>query len=164
MRRLRRKYETPKKPYDKARIEKEKELLEKYGLRRKREIWRAESILRRIRRRAREILAHRDEAKEKELVEKVVKMGLLSGEPAVEDILGLTVEDILERRLQTLVYRKGLARTPKQARQFIVHGHIAVDGRKAVWPGMLVPKDMEEKISFYKKNLMEGEGVGKGEN
>jgi len=58
------------------------------------------------------------------------------------------VEDILGRRLQTLVYIHGLARTPKQARQLIVHGHIAIDERKVRVPSYLVRKDEEEKISY----------------
>ncbi len=146
MKKHRKKYEKPKKPYDKIRIERERELLSKYGLRRKREIWRAEAILRNLRRRARDILARKDPEKERELLEKVVKMGLLEDNPTLEDVLGLTVENILERRLQTLVYRLGLARTPKQARQFIVHGHVELDGRRVVWPGMLVPAGAESKL------------------
>jgi len=66
----------------------------------------------------------------------------------LEDVLGLTVRDILERRLQTQVYKKGLARTIKQARQLIVHGFIAVDGRTVSRPGYLVTADEEDKLSY----------------
>ncbi len=155
MKRQKKKYERPKKPWDKARIEEEKKLLEKYGLRRKREIWRAESILRNYRRIARELAAKRDKEKEKILIDKLFKMGILKKKDAtLDDVLALTVEDILERRLQTLVHKKGLAKTLKQARQFIVHGHIALDGRRVRWPSMLVPLGHEDKISFYEKSKL----------
>ena len=147
MRRLKKKYETPKKPWDKARIEEEKKLMKKYGLRRKREIWRAEAILRKYRRMARDLNATKNEEKTKQLIEKLYKLGILKSKDAtLDDVLGLTVEDILERRLQTIVYRKGFANTPKQARQFIVHGHVFIKGRRVVFPSYLVPRDEEDKI------------------
>jgi len=167
LRRLKKKYKRPKKPWDKERIEEEKRLIEKYGLRRKREIWRAREILRRFRRRARRLAAERDKEKEKILLDKLYRMGLLDKNATLDDVLSLTVEDILERRLQTIVYKLGLAKTPKQARQFIVHGHIAFDGRRTVYPSMLVPRGMEDKISFYGKPLIDvrkgDETVKKGE-
>jgi len=147
MRRLKRKYETPKRPWDKERIEEEKKLMEKYGLRRKREIWRAEAILRKYRRMARDLNAKKDEEKAKQLVEKLYRMGILkSKDSTLDDVLSLTVEDILERRLQTIVYRKGFANTPKQARQFIVHGHVFINGRRVPFPSYLVPINEEDKI------------------
>ncbi|OYT41525.1 MAG: 30S ribosomal protein S4 [Candidatus Aenigmarchaeota archaeon ex4484_224] len=69
----------------------------------------------------------------------------------LDDVLGLTVRDILERRLQTIVYRKGLANTPKHARQLIVHGHVYINGRRIVWPSYLVPRDEEDKIEVRLK-------------
>jgi len=155
MRKLKKKYKRPKRPWDKARIEEEKKLMEKYGLRRKREIWRAKEILRKFRRRARRLAAERDKEKEKILLDKLYRMGLLEKDATLDDVLSLTVEDILDRRLQTLVYKLGLARTPKQARQFIVHGHIAFEGRRTVYPSLLVPRGKEKEISFYGKPLIE---------
>lgn len=147
----RRNYDTPKKPYDRARIEKERKILREFGLRRKKEIWKAESILRNFRQRARELQARREEIKEKALFEKLNKMGI--GCSKLEDILVISLEDILSRRLQTIVYKKGFASTPLQARQFIVHGHIFVDGRKTVWPSYIVQKEEEDKITIS-KNLV----------
>lgn len=158
MRKLKKKYKRPKKPWDKERIEEEKKLMEKYGLRRKREIWRAREILRKFRRRARRLVAEKDKEKEKVLLDKLYRMGLLDKNATLDDVLSLTVEDILERRLQTIVYKLGLAKTPKQARQFIVHGHIAFDGRRTIYPSMLVPRGMESRISFYGKPLVEVKG------
>lgn len=150
MRRQRRKYETPRRPWAEERIEEEKKLLEEFGLRRKREIWRAEALLRGWRRRARELVAKKNEKAEKELLQKLMKLGLLENGAGLDDVLKLDVRDVLNRRLQTLVYKKGLARTIKQARQFIVHGHIAVDGIRTRWPSMVVP--VENKITFYEKS------------
>ena len=146
MRRSKKKYQKPLKPWDKERIEKEKELMKTYGLRRKREIWRTENLLRKYRRMAREIIAEKNKEKEKILIKKLERLGILSPNSTLDDVLGLTVENFLERRLQTLVFRKGLANTPKQARQFIVHGHVKINGRKIVYPSYLVPKDEEDKI------------------
>jgi small subunit ribosomal protein S4 len=151
MKRSRKKYEKPKRPWDKARIEKEKEILKKFGLRRKRELWRAEAILRKYRRMARELAAKKDKEKEKVLIEKLKKIGVLKEGSALDDVLALTVEDILERRLQTIVYRRGLANSIKHARQLIVHGHVKINGRKINYPSYIVPKDEEDKIEVVKK-------------
>jgi len=152
MKKQSKKFEKPLKPWNKERIEREKNLLQNYGLRRKHEIWRAESILRNYRRLARELRAKRDKEKESILIRKLSRLGLVAPHATLDDVLALTIDKILERRLQTLVYRKGLANTPKQARQFIVHGHIAVDGRRARWPSTLIPVDLDNKISFYERS------------
>jgi len=86
----------------------------------------------------------------KPLIRRLYNMGLLPSEDAtLDDILNLRVEDILERRLQTIVYRKGLASSIYHARQLIVHGHIAVDSRRVRSPGHLVSRWEEEKIGYY---------------
>ncbi|MBU5682183.1 MAG: 30S ribosomal protein S4 [Candidatus Aenigmarchaeota archaeon] len=147
MRRLRRKYEKPLKRWDKARIEREKELMKKYGLRRKKEVWKAESIARKYRRIARKLIAKPDKDEERKILEKIRKYGFIDA-TKLDDLLNLTAEHILERRLQTIVYKKGLANTIKQARQLIVHGHIAIDNRKVKFPSYLVKKEEEDKISL----------------
>src|SRR3989344_2995934 len=114
MKRQKKQYERPLKPYDKARIEKEKEILTKYGLRKKTEIWRAISILRNFRRLARELEAKRDKTRESILLEKLRKLGLIDETANLDDVLALDVEKILERRLQTIVFKKGLATSAKQ--------------------------------------------------
>lgn len=162
MKRQKKKYERPLKLWDKIRIETEKKLLKDYGLRRKKEIWRVESILRNYRRLARTLAAKRDKEMEKILLDKLFRMGLIDKSANVDDVLALTVENILDRRLQTLVFKKGLANTPRQARQFIVHGHIALNGRRIKWPSTLIKKGEEKKISFYDKSkLRSGERVEK---
>lgn len=146
MRRLRKKYEKPKRIWDKERIEEEKKIIKEYGLRRKKELWRSEAILRKWRRIARELIGKKDEKKEKELIQKLNKLGILNENATLDDVLGLTVKDILERRLQTVILRKGLANSVKHARQLIVHGHVKIDGRKILYPSYLVKKDEEDKI------------------
>jgi small subunit ribosomal protein S4 len=152
MKRQKRKFERPRKLWSKARIEEEKKIKQTYGLRRKKEIWKAESILRNYRRLARNLAARRDKDKEKILLGKLFRMGLINKEANLDDVLALSIESILDRRLQTLVFKKGIASTTKQARQFIVHGHVAFDGRRVRWPSMLIPLGGEDKISFYEKS------------
>ncbi|HDH91682.1 MAG TPA: 30S ribosomal protein S4 [Candidatus Aenigmarchaeota archaeon] len=151
MRRFKKKYQKPKKPWEKARIEEEKKLMKEYGLRRKKEIWRAEAILRKYRRMARELNARMDKEKEKILIQKLIRLGILNNGATLDDVLELSVKDILNRRLQTIVYKKGLANTIKQARQLIVHGHVYIKGRKVIWPSYLVPREEEDKIEVKLK-------------
>ena len=134
----RRKYSTPKKPYDRARLETERKIKYDFGLRRKREIWRAQELLRNFRQRARELQAKRDEEKEKVLFDRIHSLGIECSN--LEDVLEIGLEDMLGRRLQTVLHKKGIANTPLQARQFIVHGHVIVNGRRIVWPSYIVGK------------------------
>jgi len=150
MRRIKKKFKKPLRPWDKERIEEEKKLLKKYGLRRKKEIWKAESILRNYRRRARNIAAQNDKEGEKILLDKLYKLGILEKRDVdLTAVLGLKVDDILKRRLQTIVFKKGMSNTPLHARQLITHGHIAIDGRRFIFPSYLVPRDIEGKITYY---------------
>jgi len=146
----RKKFETPLRPWEKTRIEEERELLREYGLRRKREIWRVDSLLRNFRRRARELLAKESEKAKTELIEKLNRLGVVKKNAELEDVLALTTKDLLERRLQTIIVKKGLANTVKEARQLIVHGHVTIDGRKVRKPSALVYVDKEDKISTTK--------------
>ena len=146
MKRQRKKYKTPTKPWDKQRIEKERELVKTYGLKKKREIWRAFSLLRKYRKMARELAAKKDKEMEKTLVKKLVVLGLLNEGANLDDVLGLTLENILDRRLQTILFKKGLVNTISQARQLIVHRKVLIEGRKIVYPSYLMSADEENKI------------------
>ena len=139
-------YKRPKRPYDKERITKEKKILKEFGLRRKKEVWRAESLLRNFRRRAQSLLARSDDQKQKELFDRLNKLGLKVEK--LDDVLILDLEHILARRLQTIVYKKGLAKTIKEARQLIVHRHVIVDDRKIWYPSYLVTAEKEANISL----------------
>ena len=156
MRRFKKRYKRPKSPWDAAQIKEDKKLISEYGLKRKKEIWIAQSILRRFRQRARELIAEKNEEKEKTLLEKLQSLGLLESGKGLDDVLALTVRDVLNRRLQTVVFKKGLGKTIREARQLITHGHIAVDGRRIRFPGYLVPKSQEDKIDLYETSKLGG--------
>ena len=89
------------------------------------------------------------EAQEKELLNHLVRVGFISPNAKLEEVLDLNVEDVLRRRLQSLVYRKGLSNTAKEARLFVVHGHITLNGKKINAPGHIVQKADEDNIDFY---------------
>ena len=153
--RFRKKYDRPLKPWQKQRILEEVKLMKEFGLRRKKEIWIVAAILRKYRSIAKEIIKLRSandpraEVLQEELFNTLSKYGLINKEDAhIEQVLNLTVRDILNRRLQTLVYKKGLARTPRQARQLIVHKHIMVGDKVVAAPSYLVTVEEENKIQF----------------
>jgi small subunit ribosomal protein S4 len=85
---------------------------------------------------------------ENELLTKLKKIGILQETAVLDNVLDLTIEDILERRLQTIVFRKGLARTIFQSRQLITHGHITIDDRRITVPGYMVAKLDEPKVIY----------------
>lgn len=87
--------------------------------------------------------------KKDQLTNHLYRYGLVGEGADLGDILALKVEQQLDRRLQTLVQRKGLARSPKQARQFITHGHIAIAGRRVTVPGYRVERAEEAEIAYY---------------
>ena len=149
MKKQRKQFSRPLKPYDKERIGKEKKILERYGLRRKREIWKAEAILREFRQRARDLASKKDKEQEKLLLEKLYKLGLIPKNASLDDVLSLELDKLLDRRLQMIVFRKGLSSTIKQSRQFIVHGHIAINGRRARWPSQFLTTEQEKLVDFY---------------
>jgi len=146
MRRLRRKFKRPRAPWDAARIEEEAKILREFGLRRKREIRKAEAIVRNFRRRARNLIAVKDEKKMKILLDKLTEIGLIQKGQGLDQVLQLKASDILGRRLQTIVYKKGYASSIKDARQKIVHGHVYLEGRKTTFPSYLVPAEKEVLI------------------
>ncbi len=152
-RRCKNKAARPKKLWDKARIEEESKLKREYGLKNMRELWTAAAELKKVRTQARNLLSlTKEERAEKEriLMQKLYRLGILPEHAELEDVLSITVRDFLERRLQTVVFRKGLARTIKQSRQLITHGFIAIDGRRVDVPSYLVRRDEEDKITYYK--------------
>ena len=145
-------YNTPSHPWQKVRIEEERTLTQQYGLKNKKEIWKANTKIRSMRRQARKLTATSgDEQAQKEkslLLAKLNRLGMLEQESGLEDVLRMTPENILDRRLQTQVYLQGLSSTAKQARQLIVHGHISVDGAVTRVPGMIVTKLQEKNITY----------------
>ncbi len=142
----------PKKIWNKSLLLEELQLMGEYGLRNKKELWLARARLKWIVRRARSLLSMTAEERaplEMPFKEKLYKMGFIE-DPSVslDRILSLDVRAVLERRLQTIIYRMGLAKSIYHARQLIVHGHVAVAGRRVTSPGFLVPRELEDKISL----------------
>lgn len=145
-RKLRNKYARPKKLWDVERLAEEKNLRTEYGLKNMRELWRVTAGLKKYRREARRLLSvteeeRRDDAKK--VLAKLARLGVMKDGAVLDDVLSLGVKDLLERRLQTLVLRKGLARTVQQARQLITHGFISVNGSRVTRPGYIVSLDEE---------------------
>jgi len=150
-RRQRKKYSKPFKRWDKERIEKEKSLMKEYGLKNKKEIWKIASKLKGFKYQARRLVAKRSEQAEiekRQLLAKLYTLGLLDKDAKLDDVLSLTENDLLERRLQTQVVRVGLARSIKQARQFITHEHIMVGDKVVNIPSYLVKRGEEQMIKF----------------
>ncbi|MCS7137774.1 MAG: 30S ribosomal protein S4 [Candidatus Caldarchaeum sp.] len=147
--RIRKKYETPGHPWRRESLEEELKLMGEYGLRNKRELWRAASILRKYRAMARKLfvaVGERRIAEEGRLIGRLNRLGVLPQGATLDDVLKLTVRDFLERRLQTIVFRAGLARTIFHARQLITHGKILVGGKKVRAPSYHVNKGEEETV------------------
>ena len=138
-------YSKPRKPYDLVRIKSEDEIVNKYVLKSKIEIWKAKAKLDKIRRIAKSLLRGSSEQEQNSFLEKLSKQGY--NVKNVVEVLALTEGDILNRRLQTVVYKKGIATTPKGARQMITHKRIIVDKRIVNVPSYLISKDEETKIS-----------------
>ncbi len=150
-RKTRKKYSTPSHPWQAERIEKEKVIFRDYGLKNKKEIWRTISMLKRFKSQVKDLISRsgaQAEKEEKQLRDKMMRMGLISEGAKLEDILDLNVDAIMERRLQTQVQKKGFAKTAKQARQFIVHGHVTVGDKKVTVPSYLLLAGEENQIAF----------------
>jgi len=150
-RKFKSKYSGPGHPWQRARLEEERVLVREYGLSTKRELWKINSKLKDFATQAKRLIALRTvqaELEKKQLLDRVARLGLLPAGAKLDDVLALTVKDLLNRRLQTLVLKKGLARTPMQSRQFIVHEHVMVGPRKITAPSYLVPIVEEALVSF----------------
>ena len=157
IRRQRKKIVTPGHPYDKVRLERELPLVGEYGLRNKKELWKARTILSTARKQARTLLALDPEVRsqrENELLSRLSRFGLLPKGSDLDSVLSLDVQTVLERRLQTLVHRKGLAATTYQARQFIAHRHIALGDGVVTTPSRLITVNEEEKLNYAPRSSL----------
>jgi len=150
-RRFRNKSERPKKLWDTDRITHDKALRLQYGLRNMRELWMATAELKKYRREARllnSLPAEEKAANSGQILTKLARMGILKEGSGIDDVLSLEVRHVLERRLQTLVLRKGLAKTAVQSRQLITHGFISVNGRRVTRPSYLVDLNEEATMGY----------------
>lgn len=151
MKRKHKRYSRPKRPFDKSRIDEEARIKKDFGLKNKKEIWRAEAKINSMREKAKKLIAAEPEEQEA-LFTRLKKMGLEVN--SIGDVLSLDKEDYLKRRLQTLLFNKRLASTAKAARQIITHKKVLVNGRIVDSPSYIVPIILEEKIEVVRKKPM----------
>lgn len=152
--RPRKKFSSPRNPWSGDQLARELYLVGTYGLRNKKELWKAQTELSNARKQARTLLAAPTARRlivEPQLLGKLMKLGMIGAAASLDDVLTLTVENVLERRLQTLVWRKGLATSPYQARQMINHGHINIGDKVVTIPSYRVRQN-EEPLLRIKDN------------
>lgn len=152
----RKKYIKPSQPWQRERIEDERIIVKDYGLRNKKEIMKQNSEIKRITSQAKKIIRENKKGseqiklEEKQLLDRLSRYKLIEAGAKIDVVLSLTLFDLLERRLQTIVAKKGLARSSKQARQMIVHGHIFVNNNKVSVPSYMVSREEENMIDYVK--------------
>ncbi|MAE13624.1 30S ribosomal protein S4 [Candidatus Woesearchaeota archaeon] len=156
-RKTRKKYETPKHPWNKARIDSEKALVKEYGFRRKKEIYKMGSLLKAYKDRAKDLIPKQSvqaDLLRNQLRSKLITLGLISEESQISEILGIEIEELMNRRLDSILVKKGLARSPLQARQFITHGHVLVSEKPITSPCYLVSTEQESQVIFRARSSL----------
>jgi len=143
------KFVRPKKIWSKTRIETEMAITKAYGLKNTKEIWRTETAIAKIRDQAKKLIVKPQE--QKAFFNRLKNMGLVKGDANIDDVLALTKEKLLDRRLQTIVYKIGLAKKIKEARQLITHRKIKINDKIMDVPGYIVRIDEERKITLVHK-------------
>jgi len=161
-RKTRKKFARPMHPWEAVRIKEEGLIKRNYGLTNKKEIWKASTELRRLKLQAKKLIRERSkpgylQSEEKKFLKSLEKYGWATEDSPLEAVLTLELKELLDRRLQTIVYKKGLALTIKQARQFIVHGHIIVNEKKITIPGYKVTVNEEHGLSFNQTSTLTNE-------
>eukprot|EP00657_Telonema_sp_P-1_P009570 TRINITY_DN380_c0_g1_i7.p2 TRINITY_DN380_c0_g1~~TRINITY_DN380_c0_g1_i7.p2 ORF type:complete len:194 (-),score=87.16 TRINITY_DN380_c0_g1_i7:343-924(-) len=166
-RNLNRVYKNPRRPFERERLEKELRMCGQYGLRCKREIWRVNLTLSNMRRTARTLLTlpethERRQLEGSALLRRCHNLGFLeSDKDQLDYVLSLTVPDILERRLQTVVHKIGLAKSVHHARVLIRQRHIAVAKQIVVTPSFIVRTSSERHIAFAEQSPFGGGRPGR---
>ena len=142
-------WQKPKRPLNYDLIMDELKTLGTFGLKTKRELWKTQTELSRVRLQARSLLALRQDERERKepiLMQSLSRIGLVNEDSTLDDVLNLQVTDLLSRRLQTIAQRKLYFKTPYQARQAIVHGHIMIGDSVVTIPSYIVKTEEEAKI------------------
>jgi len=144
-------WKKPKRPLNYELKMEELKTLGTFGLRTKRELWKTRTELSRVRHQARLLLGLRQEVREEKepvLMKSLARIGLVNAEATLDDVLNLGTDDLLSRRLQSIVTKKLGFKTPYQARQAVIHGHIMIGDRKINIPSYTVKVDEEDSIHF----------------
>ncbi len=156
----RKKFETPRFRWRKDILQEELKLVGQYGLRNKHELWRHKTMLSKTRSIARSLIGKTPKERikmENELLGRLKKLGILNETAVLDNVLDLSIEDLLERRLQTIVFRKGLARTVFQSRQLITHGHITIGNKRVTVPSYIVGKKEEPNVTYSPQSKLTDE-------
>ena len=148
-------YSRPFKIWDRARLDEEKPTIKEFGLKNKKELWKAASLLRKYSGQAKRLIPLRGkqaDIEKTQLIGKLSSLGAIEPNASLDEVLGLGIKDFLERRLQTVVFRKRLARSITQSRQFITHKHVSVKDKIITSPSSLVPLSVEGEVGFVDKS------------
>lgn len=153
----RKKYNTPRFSWRGDTLQEELKLIGQYGLRNKHELWLHETMLSNFRGIARSLIGQPPEVRkrmENELLARLKKLGILHETAVLDDVLDLTIENVVERRMQTVVFRRGLTKTIQQARQLITHGHISIGNKRVTVPSYIVAKKEESQIAYAPQSTL----------
>ena len=153
---FRRGWKKPKRPFNFELKMEELKILGTFGLKTKRELWKARTELSRVRNQARSLLALRQEVRDREepiLIHSLSRIGLIEQNATLDDVLNLEIDDLLSRRLQTIVMKKFYFKSPYQARQAISHGHVIIGDRVVNIPSYIVKVDEEDKVKLTSESI-----------
>ena len=153
---FRRVWKKPKRPLNFDLKMEELKILGTFGLKTKRELWKARTELSRVRNQARSLLALRQDVRDREepiLLKSLSRVGYVEPDATLDDVLNLELSDLFSRRLQTVVQKKFFFKTPYQARQAVSHGHILIGDRIVNIPSYVVSVDEESKVKLTTESI-----------
>ncbi len=158
MKRKHKTYSKPKRPFDKVRIEEEGVIKKEFGLKNKKEIWKADARIKSIREKAKKLISASEEDKNA-FFNRIKKIGFKVD--SISDVLSLDKKDYMRRRLQTILFDRKIAKTIDGARQLITHKKVLVGGKIVSSPSYIVPIDLEKNIKL-KTSKIKKEKINKG--
>lgn len=153
---------TPRRAFESERLDRELKLCGQYGLRCKREVWRVQLALAKVRHAARTLLTLSPDDPKRilegtALLRRLTRLGLLPEDKQLLDfVLSLKIEDFLKRRLQTVIHTLGLAQSTHHARVLIRQRHFRVGKQMVNVPSFMVRTDSEKHISLMPTSALRG--------